>query len=108
MTADPTPARLVDPAMSKTLLVSLCALLLLPAVASAAPAERYDSDEGARITETAGGTREIVIDDDEQIEGDSLVSGGINILTRKAGDHRSLISVRGEFIPQLIALSNDI
>jgi hypothetical protein len=108
VTADQARAWLVDPAMSKTLLVSLCALLLLPAAASAAPAERYDSEEGARITETEGGTREIVIDDDEEIEGESLVPGGINIRSRVGTLHRSLISVRGEFIPQLVALSNDI
>lgn len=94
--------------MPKTLLFSLCALLLLPASASAAPAERYDSDEGARISEAADGTREIVIDDDEAIEGESLVPGGVNIIGRMSTRHRSLISVRGEFLPQLIALSHDI
>jgi hypothetical protein len=94
--------------MAKTLLVPLCALLLLPALASAAPAERYDSDEGARITEAGDGTREIVIDDDEAIEGEVLVPGGVQINSRKGKVHRSMITIRGEFIPLLIGLSNDI
>lgn len=95
--------------MTKPLALSLCALLLAPLTASAAPAERYDADEGARIRDGADGTtREIVIEDDESVEGESLMPGGVNILGRKAGDHRSLISVRGEFIPMLISLSNDI
>lgn len=94
--------------MPKTLLVPLCALLLLPATASAAPAERYDSDEGARIIEAADGTREIVIDDDEAIEGEVLVPGGIQVNSRKGKEHRSMIGIRGEFIPMLIWLSNDI
>ncbi len=90
--------------MTTSLLVSLCALLLAPA----APVERYDSTEGARISESANGTREIVIDDDETIEGEVLAPGGVNIRSRQADNHRSLISIRGEFIPQLIALSTDI
>lgn len=94
--------------MPKTLLVPLCALLLLPATASAAPAERYDSDEGARITEAADGTREIVIDDDEAVEGELLESGFIDVQSRRGKAHRSLITIRGQFTAQLIALSNDI
>ncbi|MFV8753406.1 hypothetical protein ACNOYE_22885 [Nannocystaceae bacterium ST9] len=94
--------------MPKTLLLPLCALLLFPTMASAAPAERYDSDEGARVREGEDGTRHLIIDDDEMIEGDRLVPGGVQITSRVGTDHRSLISVRGEFIPQLIALSNDI
>lgn len=94
--------------MPKLLLVPLCALLLIPATASAAPAERYDSDEGARITEAADGTREIVIDDDETVQGEVMVPGGIQVNSRKGKAHRSLITIRGEFIPLLIGLSNDI
>ncbi len=94
--------------MAKTMLLPLCALLLFPAIASAAPAETYDSNEGARISEAADGTREIVIDDDETVEGELLNPNGVQINSRKFRDHASLISIRGQFIPQLIALSTDI
>lgn len=94
--------------MTKPLALTLCALLLAPLTASAAPAERYDADEGARIRDDGNGTREIIIEDDESVEGESLMPGGVNVLGRKAGEHRSLISVRGEFIGKLIALSYDI
>jgi hypothetical protein len=94
--------------MPKTLLVPLCALLLLPATASAAPAERYDSEEGARVTDNGDGTREIIIEDDEAVEGELLESGFIDVQSRKGKAHRSLISIRGTFTAQLIALSNDI
>jgi hypothetical protein len=94
--------------MPKTLLVPLCALLLLPATASAAPAERYDDEEGARIIEGEGGTREIIIEDDESVEGELLESGFINVNSRRGKDHRSMITIRGQFTAQLIALSNDI
>lgn len=97
--------------MTKTLLPLCAALLLLaPATSFAAPAEGGDSyvnDEGGRVTQK-GDTREIVIDDGEAIDGESLKPGGEQLYGARGVIHASMISVRLKFTEQLIALANDI
>lgn len=90
-----------------TRLLTLCAaLLLLPSAAFAAPTPTLN-DEGAEV-KTDGPVRELIFGDDENIEGEVLNPNGVNVGGRKAQDHANMIGIRGQFIHQLIALSNDI
>jgi hypothetical protein len=99
--------------MTKTLLPLCAALLLLsPATSFAAPAQTdgggsYVNDEGARVTQN-GDVREVVIEDGEAIDGDSLKPGGENLYGARSLVHRSMISLRADFRTQLIRLSADI
>ena len=63
------------------------------------------SDEGAKVAE--GLTREYIFENDN-IEGEVLKPGGTNVGGQVAKDHANMIGIRGDFIPLLIALSNDI
>lgn len=98
----------------KTALVPLCAaLLLLPATAFAQPTTDgektwIDNDEGATVTQKDDGTRVVVIDDDDEVVGDRLNPEGVQLHGVNAVVHRSMISVRGQFLPELIQLSLDI
>jgi hypothetical protein len=90
----------------KTYLLPLCAaLFLLPTVAFAAPAGT--NEEGATVN-TDGPVRELIFTLDDEIEGEVLVPGGVHVGGRVAEDHANMIGIRGEFIPELIALSYDI
>lgn len=96
--------------MTKTLLPLCTALLLFPATALAAPSPNdgsYINDEGARVSEE-GDVRTVVIEDGDDIAGETLAPGGVNVNSRRANAHKSLISIRGEFLSQLIELSADI
>jgi hypothetical protein len=95
--------------MTKTLLPLCAALLLFPATSFAAPASdgSYVNDEGARVTQN-GEVREIVIDDGEDIDGDSLKPIGENLSGRGLTGHASMITLRRDFLAQLINLSADI
>lgn len=92
----------------KTYLLPLCAaLFLLPAIASAAPAQT--NDEGASVkTDAKSSVREIIFDQEDNVDGEVLKPGGVNVGGQVAKAHANMIGIRGEFIPQLIALSNDI
>lgn len=84
------------------------ALFLLPSLALAAPespAER--NDEGAIVSEDAG-VREVIFDQEDSIEGEVLTPGGAKVGGQRAKEHASMIGIRGEFVAQLIWLSNDI
>ena len=83
--------------MTKYLLPLCAALLLLPTVALAAPASNDDAP-----------MREIVIEDDDNIEGEVLKPGGVHVGGAAAKRHANMIGIRGEFIPMLIKLSNDV
>lgn len=95
----------------KTQSLLLCAaLLLLPATSFAAPAPGAGSpanDEGAKVTQTDT-VRELIFDTGDSVEGETLKPGGANIQGKVNKRHRSMISIRGEFLPQLITLSRDI
>jgi hypothetical protein len=92
--------------MKTTLLSLAAALLLLPTTALAAPAATPRNDEGAEVRETEGG-REFIFELDN-VEGEVLLPNGANIGGRKSEEHASMIGIRGQFINQLIWLSNDI
>lgn len=93
----------------KSLLPLCAALLLMPTIASAAPApQHYDPDEGANVTEGSDGTRHIEILDGDSIEGEKLQPGGVNVRGMQGKKHASMISIRGEFIPELLKLATDI
>jgi hypothetical protein len=90
----------------KNYLLPVCAVLfLLPSVAFAAPAET--NEEGALVN-TNGPTRELIFTDDDNIQGEVLKPGGVQVGGAKAKEHASMIGIRGEFIDKLTALSNDI
>ena len=96
--------------MTKTLLPLCAALLLFPATSFAAPASgdgSYVNDEGARVTQN-GEVRELVIDDGDDINGDTFRGFGENVHTRVPGKHASMITIRTNFLTQLINLSADI
>lgn len=103
--------------MSNTLLsrvprvggLTLAAALLFPATSFAAPASSSGeyNDEGARVTQH-GDLREIVIDNGDDIDGDSLKPGGENLFGASNVGHANLITIRVSFVNQLIALSSDI
>lgn len=92
--------------MTKYLLPLCAALLLIPTAASAAPTPTT-TDEGGKVSQT-GEIREIVFDKDDNVDGEVLKPGGVNVGGRVAKIHKSMISIRGEFIPELIKLSQDI
>ena len=95
-----------DPTMTKYLLPLCAALLLIPTTASAAPSSSAGlNDEEAKVSD--GLVREYVFENDN-IEGEVLKPGGTNVGGRVAQDHANMIGIRGEFIPMLIILSNDI
>jgi hypothetical protein len=97
----------------KSHLLSLCAaLLLLPTTALAAPAATTAAatprnDEGAAVSEQAG-VRELIFDETDTVEGETLLPNGVNVTGRIAEDHANMIGIRGQFVSQLIWLSNDI
>jgi hypothetical protein len=96
--------------MSKILLPLCAALLLFPATGFAAPSPSdgsYVNDEGARVTQT-GEVREIVIDDGEEIDGELFKAMGEDLGGRPPVAHKSLISLRVNFLTQLNRLSADI
>jgi hypothetical protein len=96
--------------MTKTLLPLCAALLLFPATGFAAPASgdgSYVNDEGARVTQN-GETREIVIDDGESIDGELLRANGEDLSGRPGLTHKNMISIRVNFLSQIIKLSADI
>jgi hypothetical protein len=99
--------------MTKTLLpLSALLFLLSPTTSFAAPAPSdsgasFINDEGARVTQT-GDVREIVIDDGEAIDGESLKPGGEQLYGARGVVHNSMITVRLAFTSQLIRLSDDI
>lgn len=99
--------------MTKTLLpLSALLFLLGPTTSFAAPAPAdsggsYINDEGARITQT-GDVRELIIEDGEAIDGESLQPGGEQLYGARGVIHNSMITVRLAFTSQLIRLSDDI
>ena len=91
--------------MTKYLLPLCAALLLLPTAASAAPAAT--TDEGGKVSQGAE-TRQIIFDKDDNVDGEVLKPGGVNVGGRIAKIHSSMIGIRGDFINQLVRLSDDI
>jgi hypothetical protein len=103
----------------KTNSLLLCAALLLAPATSfgssfttsfSPPAPGAGSpvnDEGAKLTQT-GTVRELIFDTGDTVEGETLAPGGANIQGKVNERHRSMISIRGEFLSQLITLSRDI
>jgi hypothetical protein len=86
----------------------LTALLLAPALASAAPARSDDdADSAARRTTPAGSTKEFIYGD-EILEGELQSSDHERVDFRPPGKHPSLIKVRAHFIPQLLQMANDV
>jgi hypothetical protein len=94
--------------MKTHLLTLAAALLLLPTTALAAPAEAPRNDEGATVAERDGGVRELIFDDDDNVDGEVMRANGVDVGGQKAKEHASMIGIRGQFINQLIWLSNDI
>ena len=89
--------------MRKILALSAAALLSLPAVAQAQPA---DADEGARRGSSGGAT---VYDfEDDNVDGEALRPTGANISSRGRSKHASMITIRPHFIPELIKMAQDI
>jgi hypothetical protein len=100
--------RVEMPRMNTRMMTLCAALLLLPSAAFAAPTSSPSrNDEGAEV-KTDGPVRELIFGEDEDIEGEVLNPNGVNIGGRRAQDHANMIGIRGQFIAQLIALSNDI
>ncbi|NVB42420.1 hypothetical protein G6O69_31645 [Pseudenhygromyxa sp. WMMC2535] len=100
---------------TKPLLLPLCAaLLLLPSAALAAPSPDsgsqtwVDSDEGATVTQHANGVREIVIDDGDTIDGETLSPNGAIVRGPLATIHASMITIRPHFMDALSSVSRDI
>ncbi|KIG12395.1 hypothetical protein DB30_01517 [Enhygromyxa salina] len=91
--------------MTKYLLPLCAALLFLPTVALAAPATT--NDEGATV-KNVGPDREIIFGIDDEIEGEVLKPGGVDVGGSVAKKHASMIGIRGEFIDKMIFLSFDI
>ena len=91
--------------MTKYLLPLCAALLLLPSVAFAAPAEA--NEEGATVN-NEGPVRELIFEIGDELQGEVLEPGGTNVGGAVAKKHATMIGIRGEFIPELIALSYDI
>ena len=87
----------------------LSALLLAPALASAAPARGSDADadSAARRTTPAGQAREFIFGEDI-LEGELQSSDHERVDFRPPGKHPSLIKVRAHFIPQLLQMANDV
>lgn len=96
--------------MHKTLLPLCAALLLFPATGFAAPAPSdgsYVNDEGARVTQT-GEVREVIIDDGEDIDGEVFKAMGEDLSGRAGLTHKNMISLRTNFLSQMIKLSTDL
>jgi hypothetical protein len=96
--------------MPKTLLPLCAALLLFPATSLAAPAPSdgsYVNDEGSRVIQT-GEVREVIIDDGEDIDGELLKAMGEDLNGRAGLTHKNMISVRTNFLSQLLELSTDL
>ncbi len=92
----------------KTHLLTLCAaLILLPTTALAAPTATPRNDEGASMRDD-GGVRELIFDTEDTVDGEVLLPNGVNVGGRIAKEHASMIGIRGQFLVQLAALSNDI
>ena len=81
--------------------------LFAPARAAAAAPAQTTTDEGGKVTQT-GEVREIVFDKDDNVDGEVMKPGGVNVGGRVAKIHKSMISIRGSFIPELVKLSQDI
>ena len=92
--------------MTKYLLPLCAALLLIPTVASAAPASQAgQTDEDALVSD--GLVREYDFEGDD-VEGEKLQPGGVNVTGRIAKDHENMITIRGDFVDKMIMLSFDI
>jgi hypothetical protein len=94
--------------MKTTLLTLAAALLLLPTTALAAPASGPRNDEGAVVSERDGNVRELIFDTEDTVDGEVLLPNGVNVGGQVAKDHANMVGIRGQFINQLIWLSNDI
>lgn len=90
--------------MTKYLLPLCAALFLLPATASAAP-ER--NEEGARV-DRSGPVTTLEFDEGDTVDGETLSPTGTHVGGATAKVHRSMITIRGVFTPELIRLSLDI
>ena len=96
--------------MQKTLLPLCAALLLFPVTGFAAPAPNdgsYVNDEGARVIQT-GEVRELIIDDGEDIDGELFKAMGEDLNGRPGLTHKNLITLRTNFLSQMIKLSTDL
>lgn len=92
--------------MTKPLLTLCAALLLLPATAFAAPAPSIN-DEGASVSQE-GEVRKLVFNEGDEIDGDSLAPTGEQINAGVRIRHASMISIRENFLAQLVSLTADI
>jgi hypothetical protein len=93
--------------MTMKMLTVSAAVFLLPLTAIAAPAQPNRTDEGA-IVNSDGPIRELKFDEADSVEGETLSPNGVNVGGRRAQDHANMIGIRGQFVTQLIKLSNDI
>lgn len=92
--------------MTQRLLPLCAALLLAPATALAAPVQI--NDEGAEVEQLDDQTRQVTFTDDETVEGENFRPGGTQIRGAHKIFHKTMFTIRSEFIPELIAMSFDI
>jgi hypothetical protein len=94
--------------MKTQLLTLAAALLLLPTTALAGPASAARNDEGAAVSERDGNVRELIFDTEDTVDGEVMLPNGVHVGGRIAKEHANMVGIRGQFINQLIWLSNDI
>lgn len=90
------------------MLLPLCALLLLPVTALAAPepTTTVDNDEGATVSQE-GETRRLIFGEGDEVDGDRLAPSGENLYGAVRMRHESMIEIREDFLDQLFKLSAD-
>ncbi|MBL9101317.1 MAG: hypothetical protein JNL82_10190 [Myxococcales bacterium] len=88
------------------------ALALTPGLASAAPAKaaapaKTDVDADAAARKTNGKTTVYDFENDH-VPGELMSPEGANINSRVGTRHKSLITIRPHFVPQMIQMANDV
>jgi hypothetical protein len=89
-------------------LTVLLALALSPSLASAAPAKATDTDADAAARRTTANKTTIYDFENDTVGGEVLSPDGANINSRPGNKHKSLITIRPHFIPQMLKMANDV
>jgi hypothetical protein len=90
------------------LALSASPVALTPGIAAAAPAKTTDTDADAAARQTKAGKTTIYDFENDQVDGETLSPDGANVNSRTRARHGNMITIRPHFIPQMVAMANDV
>lgn len=94
--------------MRRSALVILPALALSLSLSADAQAAQPQDADAAALQKGGGDGQATYVFDDDNVDGEILRPEGANVGSRNRSRHASLITIRNNFIGELIRLANDI